>query len=194
MENRREDILRAALGLFLEKGYDSTTLTDIRQRSGASTGSIYHFFSGKADIAAALLQAATTGWSAETDSDNVNTGAEIAIKNSVAGFVRWGSAEPGLFRFMDDLLSRTPYSAEFKNIQEMVAKGRGAAEALYRQWAAQGQVRDLPWAVAYSLMMGPAYAYLRLIAGSETEPASNANLIAEAAWTSVQQQAPVGEA
>ncbi len=31
-------------------GYDNTTLEDIRQASGMSRGSIYHFFSKKRDI------------------------------------------------------------------------------------------------------------------------------------------------
>ncbi len=46
-DERRRSILEAALDCFLEKGYIATTINDIREASGATTGSIYHFFDGK---------------------------------------------------------------------------------------------------------------------------------------------------
>ncbi len=55
-DERRESILEAALGCFLEKGYIATTINDIREASGATTGSIYHFFDGKGALALALLE------------------------------------------------------------------------------------------------------------------------------------------
>src|SRR5690349_25121687 len=51
---RRQAILDAALECFSTLGYDQTTLADIRARSGASTGSIYHHFGSKERIAASL--------------------------------------------------------------------------------------------------------------------------------------------
>ena len=60
--DRRRQILDAALASFLEKGYAATSIADIRARSGASTGSIYHFFSGKGALAEALLREAVAGW------------------------------------------------------------------------------------------------------------------------------------
>ena len=51
---RRKEILQAALSCFSEQGFDATTVEQIRHRSGASTGSIYHHFKNKAHIAAAL--------------------------------------------------------------------------------------------------------------------------------------------
>src|SRR3954469_22562757 len=51
---RRSAILQAALRLFTKKGYADTSIDDLRQASGASVGSIYHHFGGKAGVAAAL--------------------------------------------------------------------------------------------------------------------------------------------
>ena len=65
-DERRESILEAALGCFLEKGYIATTINDIREASGATTGSIYHFFDGKGALAMALLEDAMAGWSGES--------------------------------------------------------------------------------------------------------------------------------
>ena len=52
--SRRQAILDAALACFTNKGFTETTMEDIRIRSGASTGSIYHHFSNKEMLARAL--------------------------------------------------------------------------------------------------------------------------------------------
>lgn len=47
---RRAQIIEAAVSCFLEKGYTSTSMSDIIKASGLSSGSIYSHFSGKEDI------------------------------------------------------------------------------------------------------------------------------------------------
>ncbi|BCX81947.1 TetR/AcrR family transcriptional regulator, repressor of fatR-cypB operon [Methylomarinovum caldicuralii] len=50
----KEEILKAALKLFTEKGYFNTSIADIRQLADVSTGTIYHYFKNKEAIADAL--------------------------------------------------------------------------------------------------------------------------------------------
>ncbi len=52
----REIVLDSALYLFAQKGYFNTSIPDIVCHSGVSTGSIYHHFSDKLDIARALYE------------------------------------------------------------------------------------------------------------------------------------------
>ena len=51
----RERLLGAAMELFWEKGYGSTSIADILQRAGANAGSLYHFFPTKQDVLIAVL-------------------------------------------------------------------------------------------------------------------------------------------
>ena len=60
----REAVLDAALALFARRGYEATTVEEIRRVSGASIGSIYHHFGGKEGIAAALYLRALTDYQA----------------------------------------------------------------------------------------------------------------------------------
>jgi AcrR family transcriptional regulator len=50
-------ILEAAMHLFWEKGYGSTSIADILARAGVNSGSLYHFFPGKQDVLVAVLDA-----------------------------------------------------------------------------------------------------------------------------------------
>lgn len=54
-EQRREQIYDAALELFLEKGFASTTIRDICAKSGVNQASIYDYIANKNDILRRLL-------------------------------------------------------------------------------------------------------------------------------------------
>lgn len=53
----RDKIVRAAMELFWEKGYGSTSIADILSRTQIHSGSLYHFFPGKQDVLVAVLEA-----------------------------------------------------------------------------------------------------------------------------------------
>jgi len=53
----RDRLVYAALRLFAEKGYASTSVADVRQAADVHSGSLYHFFPGKQDLLLAVLDA-----------------------------------------------------------------------------------------------------------------------------------------
>src|ERR1700685_500303 len=52
---RVAELLDAGAALFAENGYETTTMTQIAQRAGASIGSLYQFFPSKEVLAEALF-------------------------------------------------------------------------------------------------------------------------------------------
>lgn len=46
----RETLAEAACELFLERGYDATSVADITQRAGVSRSSFFNYFSSKSDV------------------------------------------------------------------------------------------------------------------------------------------------
>jgi AcrR family transcriptional regulator len=52
----RDRIVVAAMELFWEKGYGSTSIADILARADVNSGSLYHFFPGKQDLLVAVLE------------------------------------------------------------------------------------------------------------------------------------------
>jgi AcrR family transcriptional regulator len=51
----RTRLVLAAMQLFWEKGYNSTSIEDILQTAKVNSGSLYYFFPGKADLLVAVL-------------------------------------------------------------------------------------------------------------------------------------------
>lgn len=58
--DRRESILEAALGCFVERGFHGTAMPQIAARAGVAAGTIYHYFASKE----ALVNALYRGWKA----------------------------------------------------------------------------------------------------------------------------------
>src|SRR6476469_846072 len=52
----RERLVLAAMKLFWEKGYASTSSADVLNEAGAHSGSLYHYFPGKQDLLVAVLE------------------------------------------------------------------------------------------------------------------------------------------
>ena len=80
-EDTRSRIVFAAMELFWEKGYESTSIADMLRRSEANSGSLYHFFPGKQDLLLAVLEAYRDGidemllqpaWGARQGSDRAH--------------------------------------------------------------------------------------------------------------------------
>lgn len=57
----RRKIVIAAMDLFAEKGFQSTSVADILSRTQVHSGSLYHVFPGKQDVLAAVLEAYRDG-------------------------------------------------------------------------------------------------------------------------------------
>jgi AcrR family transcriptional regulator len=53
---RRQDLLEIALALFVEKGYEATSVADIVSRAGLSKGAFYHHFESREALLEALAE------------------------------------------------------------------------------------------------------------------------------------------
>lgn len=59
-ERTRANLVQAARAVFAEQGYFDTKLSDITDRAGCSTGTLYTYFRNRGDILAAIIESAYT--------------------------------------------------------------------------------------------------------------------------------------
>lgn len=60
-EQRRQDILYAALNLFVTKGYAATKISDIAQEASMSVGLLFHYFESKEKLYEELVKQGLAG-------------------------------------------------------------------------------------------------------------------------------------
>ena len=54
----RERLIKAAIDLFYQKGYPTTTIRDIGAKANISTSVIYHYFKDKEEVLFEIMQLA----------------------------------------------------------------------------------------------------------------------------------------
>lgn len=59
-DDTRDRLVRAAVDVFAEKGYDGAGVAEIARRAGLTTGAIYSRFTGKSELLAEAIRTSTT--------------------------------------------------------------------------------------------------------------------------------------
>ncbi|MFC4558333.1 TetR/AcrR family transcriptional regulator [Virgibacillus kekensis] len=73
LQQRRTDILAAASNVFMERGYEHTTMKHVMEAAGVSRGGLYQYFSNKEDLFEAILEEGLNDEAANTESLLTNT-------------------------------------------------------------------------------------------------------------------------
>jgi AcrR family transcriptional regulator len=175
----REAILDAALQAYSERG-GLATVDDVRRLSGASVGSIYHWFGDKQGIEAALyveaLRDYQQGYLAvlEHESDP-----EAGIRAVVRHHLRWVASNPDLARFL--LTTRETGGEELRELNARVLE---ATERWLRPRVEAGALEALPLDLYYAVLIGPSQEFARhwLKGRMKTSIRKAEGVLGEAAW------------
>lgn len=185
--DRKSSILAAALAVFAEKGIETTTIDDIRRRSQASVGSIYHHFGTKEGIAAALfVHGIDDYWARLIASVTGKRSAERAIHGLIEAHVGWIADRPELARHLFSRRQAVSQAYE-EAIRRRTADHFRTLFELLKPWFRQGILRRLPIGLYAPLLMGPAMEYSRQWLGgrADVEPRDAIRELSRAAWRSL---------
>jgi AcrR family transcriptional regulator len=182
----RERLLQAALERFDQDGALGATLDDIRRKAGVSVGAMYHHFTDKTGLAAALYVQLTGEFQAGFLNElRAHPNAEDGVKAGVRFYLRWVSANRAAAAF---LLGERPEDAA------LTAQNRrfySEAMAWWNTHVHYGVLRSLPFDLIHALWLGPAHEYTRhwMAGRSKRVPISIAGILADAAWQNLKEAA-----
>ena len=186
---RRQDILDAALECFSSIGYDETTLADIRERAGASTGSIYHHFGSKERIAASLYldalgQTQTAGLEAVLRTRTARTG----IAAQVGAYIDWVVEHPALARFLFTMRHAPFLDTEESTIAGLNEDIRDRAGKWISDRVDAGELPDIEPAMRWAIVFGPCrhWAGSWLGGATSTSPEQAKRMISTAAYAALE--------
>lgn len=185
---RRESILAAALGCLTEQGYEPTTVAEIVARSGASTGSLYHFFPhGKPAIATAVHLDAQARYQRDLLPVLEAASAEVGIRGAVAFHLRWVQQNAPHARFLFADHPREVQRLVAPELAELNGEFFGQVRAWVQRHVAAGELVALPLPTFIAVWVGPAHylARQRLLDGTLSSLERAAPALADAAWRSV---------
>jgi AcrR family transcriptional regulator len=163
LPDTRRRILDSALRLFLEDGYEQTTIARIRYDSHVSNGALFHHFRSKEAVADAIYVDAIASfqnglWELIRSRPR---SLRAALHGTISHQLAWVEQHPELARFVylrGHLDWESPASAELAALNRDLA-------AAFRQWmeplVADGEIRPTSMLVITAIVNGPAHAIAR---------------------------------
>ena len=122
-EETRERILEAALKLFHDRGFDSTTMRDIATKAGMATGAAYYYFDSKDAIVLAFYDRARTEMgplleSALTETRDLQGKLRRVIQVKLDYFAASRNLLSALSRYTSPDHPLSPFSSQTRDIRE----------------------------------------------------------------------------
>lgn len=143
-DERRRDILDAALRLFAERGFTETTVSDIASEAGMATGTVYLYFPSKEDVLQGLHD--------RFREQNIATIAEVAVD----AMERAGAGEPIDYRETVDAILDAIAGTFVANRDLVVVCTKYRPEEFYAHPGGEhgGHMNPAAWALAEGVRLG----------------------------------------
>lgn len=185
---RIADIMQAALRCFTELGYNDTTMADICETANASTGSVYHYFKSKEQLAAAVYLEGIGKYQAgmlhmlERVCD-----AREGVKSVVEYHLKWVSKNPEWAGFLFNKKILSFLSGTEAELLEMNKKFITGFTQWFKNQMDAGKIRRVPWDILVAILLGPCQEYTKLYLSKKNISKINdaINDLGDAAWNSL---------
>ncbi|WP_319456725.1 MULTISPECIES: TetR/AcrR family transcriptional regulator [unclassified Mycobacterium] len=138
-QQRREQFIDAALAVFAAKGVDGTSIKDIAEAASVTPGLLYHYFTGKeALIAAVLTERGFTPQLRTLLTERADESASVVLPELVGAFDRMLAANADLVSvfFSESHANASAGGA----LREFLATGQSLLESYLSSRAAAGEL------------------------------------------------------
>jgi len=168
-EERREQILDAAIRVFSQKGYGGASIRDISREVGVTEGLLYHYFESKEHLMTACWK--ERGWRAHlerilAESDGVPL--EQVLRDLISNFLQTLRENGPMVRMCAIESQRSPEMLAWH--LQRIGDNQQLMAGFFRSRVETGEIRpDADMATAAGLLMGCAYAMFLLLGDSEPE-------------------------
>ncbi|MBU1174977.1 MAG: TetR/AcrR family transcriptional regulator [Alphaproteobacteria bacterium] len=164
-EARKDEVLDAALELFIEKGYASTRVEDIAAKAGISKGTVYLYFDSKEALMEGLIHRALTPIALNVVStiDKMGVDPRMVFK-AIGGMVATNLGDPKVFA-VPALIMRE--SAQFPELAQMyrrdvIDKVLPVMRKLIAHQIELGRFRPVDPDLAIRSIVGPIIAHMAM--------------------------------
>ncbi|HCE09703.1 MAG TPA: TetR family transcriptional regulator [Oxalobacteraceae bacterium] len=157
-EARPQELLAAALDLFVERGYAATRLDDVAKCAGVSKGTLYLYFSNKEELFKAVVRENVLPVIGEAELAIVqHEGSSIALLRDIilGWWARIGDTKlSGISKLMMAESCNFPEVAKFYH-DEVISRGNAMIERVLQRGVARGEFRPIDVQQATNVIAAP---------------------------------------
>lgn len=164
-EHRPDELLDAALSLFVEKGYAHTSVAEIARKAGLSKGAVYLYFPSKQAILEGLVKRAVTpiGTRALAAAD-LATGDMKKTLRAILTIITTSLGDPKVFAVPKLVMREAAVAPEIAEIYRRAVFDSvfPVAIQVMEQAIARGQMRPVDPELTLRSLVGPVLTHLLL--------------------------------
>jgi len=157
-EARPQELLDAALGLFVERGFSATRLDDVGRRAGVSKGTLYLYYASKEDLFKAVVRENVVPLLGEAEvmiRDHAGSSALLLRLILLGWWERIGETRlSGITKLVMAEAGNFPELARFYN-EEVILRGNAMLARVLERGVASGEFRPLDIAQTTSIIAAP---------------------------------------
>jgi AcrR family transcriptional regulator len=157
-EARPQELLAAALDLFVERGFASTRLEDVAKRAGVSKGTLYLYFTNKEELFKAVVRDSIVpvlGAAEDCIAGFEGHSADLLRSVIINWWQRMGTAKAsGIPKLMMAEAANFPDIAIFYQ-EEVIARGTRMIAGLLERAIARGEFRPLNVEIMTQVLVAP---------------------------------------
>ncbi|HEV7813934.1 MAG TPA: TetR/AcrR family transcriptional regulator [Janthinobacterium sp.] len=157
-EARPQELLAAALELFVERGYAATRLEDVAKRAGVSKGTLYLYFANKEELFKAMVRETIVPGIGEAEQNLAafaGSSGDLLRQIMLGWWDRYGSTSvAGVTKLMMAESGNFPELAEFYN-EEVSRRGNAVLTRLLERGMASGEFRSVDAATMTLVLTAP---------------------------------------
>jgi AcrR family transcriptional regulator len=155
---RPQELLAAALDLFVERGFASTRLEDVARRAGVSKGTLYLYFTNKEELFKAVVRDSIVPVIGAAE-NNIATfeGHSADLLRSVIGdwWQRLGATKAsGITKLIMAEAGNFPDIASFYQ-EEVIARGTSMIASMLDRAVARGEFRPIDVTIMTQVLIAP---------------------------------------
>lgn len=157
-EERRQDILQAAINIFTEKGYNGSTTAEIARAAGVAEGTIFRHFPTKKDLLIAVLKPKILDGIIYLDKQHKEASPVEFFRCFLKNRMELIKENDGLFRFM---FAEAQYHSEVKEalFKVIFEQGISIVKPWYEMGVERKDFRPLPFIPTVRSFMGMVMFY-----------------------------------
>jgi AcrR family transcriptional regulator len=156
---RPQELLAAALDLFVDRGYAATRLEDVARRAGVSKGTLYLYFENKQELFKAVVRENIVQVIGQAETDLAAADAATCSDLLRAMLHRWWkevacTRASGLAKLMMAEAGNFPEIASFYD-EEVIKRGSALFEAILQRGIARGEFEAVDPKVMTKVIISP---------------------------------------
>jgi AcrR family transcriptional regulator len=157
-EARPQELLDAALAVFVERGYAATRLEEVAQRAGVAKATLYRYYENKLELFKAVVRNSLVAGIDElaTSQSGQSLGARVRLAGLLATFMERVAGSPlsGIPKLVIAEAGNIPEVARFYH-DEVIMRVRALVVATLTEGAASGEFRAVDADYAWRIIVAP---------------------------------------